>query len=125
MLLLPPIFRRNGGGTIFTGVCLFTFRGSGGVTPIWLKGGGYHCPDGGTPSSPDGGKGVPPSSSEKGVSHPVLKWIPPFIPDRGYPIWLAVGTPSWPRGVTQGTCPWLGVDGVTPSGLDGVTPSPS
>ena len=35
---LPPAFQRNGEGTVFTDVCLSTFRGGGG-TPSFLKGG--------------------------------------------------------------------------------------
>ena len=58
ILLLPPEFRSNGEGTVFTGVCLFTFRGGG--VPHLADGAGVphlgdreytHPADGGTPSS--------------------------------------------------------------------------
>ena len=39
---LPPAFRRNGEGNVFTGVCPFTPRGGG--TPIWPTGGGIPHP---------------------------------------------------------------------------------
>ena len=49
---LPPVVRRNGEGTVFTAVCLFTFVGGG--TPSGPNGGIPFGP-GGTPS-PDKGE---------------------------------------------------------------------
>ena len=68
---LPPAFRRNGKGTVFTGVCLSTFRG--GVPPFgWWQGyplpswWGYPHPSWqGVPSS---FLGNPQSRSEWGVA---------------------------------------------------------
>ena len=76
---LPPAFRRNGEGTVITGVCLSTSRLGGwwwypiclmGGTPIWLMEGGTpsvwwrvrvpHLADRGYPHSADW-MGVPPS----------------------------------------------------------------
>ena len=49
--LLPPAFRRNGEGTVFTGVCLFTFLG--GVPPSCWQGYPQSGLDRGTPLPQD------------------------------------------------------------------------
>ena len=51
LYLLPPAFRSNGEGTVFKGVCLFTFRGDG-----------VHHPakrDGWVEGTPSGWRGTP------------------------------------------------------------------
>ena len=63
--ILPPAFRRNGEGTVFTGVCPY-FGGGGGVP---------HPADRGVPSS--------------------SQWRHPHLADIGAtPIWLTKGVPS-------------------------------
>ena len=107
-LSLPPAFRRNGKGTVFTGVCLSTSREGGGVTksgqwgyPIWPRG-----------VSPSSWWRMVPHLATRGVSQ--SSWSE-------YPIRTGWGTS------------WLGLEGVPPSGLDevqscwdwmGVTPPP-
>ena len=93
-------------GTVFTGVCLFTFQGRG--TPIWLMGvpqsfpmGGYRIlgQDGDTSiSGPDGG-GTPGHS----------------------PVQVRVG---YPHAALYGGTPLLGLDGGTPLSRTGWGYSP-
>ena len=117
--LLPLAFRRNG-EAVFTGVCLFTFRG--GVPPFGWQGG---TPSGwwwGVPTSR--WLGVPASSW----------WGTPHLAHRGggTPIWLTGYTlSSWWGGVTFNRH-WMGVPpsqsgldgGASLLGLDGGTPPP-
>ena len=78
--LLPPAFRRNREGNVFTRVCLFTPRGvphpaDRGSTPIW--------PMGEYPIQPTGGSPI---------------WLTggiPIWPMGGTPIQLTGGTPIW------------------------------
>ena len=84
-------------GTIFTGVCLFAFRGGegrvvphladgGGGTPSQVQVGGYTHPRG-YPHPPGPGKGItPPPHLGRGIPPPGPgKWVPPLSrPEKGY-----------------------------------------
>ena len=76
--LLPLAFRRNGEGTVFTGVCLFTFPGD---TPILLMEGYPHLADRGVPHPVDWGY---PCLADRGVPHPTEGYPWPGL-DRGVP----------------------------------------
>ena len=104
---LPPVFRRNGEGNVFTGVCPFTFAGlspsrrgvsflrapilSEGGTPSQVLMGGYPLPrsgwggGGGYPPVQMGG--VPPSQVRMGIIPPMSRpgkgVPPPPCPDLG------------------------------------------
>ena len=87
---LPPASRRNGEGTVFTGICLST-PGVGYLSPshhtsihwshVPSQGGGYPHPvlmGGGTPSSPDrGGTSIQSliggTPSRSGLGHPAIR----------------------------------------------------
>ena len=82
---LPPAFWRNGKGTVFTGVCLATFRGGG--THSWPIGGYSHLADRGYSHQADGGgtlgypshwdwMGVPPCWDWIWVSHQNWMGVP-------------------------------------------------
>ena len=105
-------------GTVFTGVCLSTFR-SRGVYPIRRPGGGthYRFRQGGTPSSWWGG--YPILSPGGGVPHPVDWGYPIPGPGGGYPIQLTVPpVQDWMRYPLSrtgwGTPPCPRLDGVPP-----------
>ena len=62
MQFLPPAYVRTTGGYVFTGVCLFNFRGGRGTpSQVWVRGG--------TPSQVWVG-GYPISGLGRGVPHP-------------------------------------------------------
>ena len=92
---LPPAFRRNGEGYVFTGVCPSTPMGRG--TPIWP--GGYPLPRSGWgrvphPRSGQGGnpfqvrQGRYPFPGQDGVPHPMSGQgvTPSHVRTGGYPI---------------------------------------
>ena len=79
-LFLPPAFKRNGEGTAFTGVCLFTFgryphQADGGTVPssFLLRWGGRYS------HARSGQDEVPPHQDWNGVAPPVQDWmwVPP------------------------------------------------
>ena len=80
--LLPPAFRRNGEGNVFTGVCRSTPTGE---TPIW--------PMGDIPSQVRRGEGTP--SGWWRVPHLADQWVPPIGTGWGYnpSVWTGWGTP--------------------------------
>ena len=125
-MFIPARIRRMTGGYVFTGVCLFNFRGGGGY-PIQLTWGIPHPADGGTPFLPDmwvqhpwpgWGKphprfrwGLPHRRSRQGVLCPRSRWgVPIPGPDGRY---TRVSPPGQVPG-QYGGCPPPGLDGSTP-----------
>ena len=96
-MLLPPAYVRTTGGYVFTGVCLFTFRGGGYPISGLSRGGphlssretGYPIPDPGPWGYPIPGPGGYPIPGPRGVPHPrsgggVLRVQPPGIASTCY-----------------------------------------
>ena len=127
LLFLPLPFRSNGEGTVFTGVCLFTFRGRGRVPHLADQGGGYpHLANGGGGTAIQLIRGTPsswqwyPHLADQGGGYPHLA-----NGGGGTAIQLIRGTPSswqWYPHLANGRVPpsgwWEGVTKGTPSGLD-------
>ena len=94
-------------GTVFTGVCLFTFRGEGGPHPRSRQGRGYpiQLTGGGGYPIPGPGRGYPIPSPGGGVPHPRSRWGYPWV--KYYPI------QSWMERYPIQS--WMGYPPPTPS----------
>ena len=114
---LPPAYMvRTTGGYVFTGVCLFNFRGGGGGGPhprsgqggttfrVWTGGGGIPHP------RSRRGRGGTPQSQLDGVP-PGQDWVgyPPSRPGMGYPPphhdWMRYPLPPPPPSYAAGGVP--------------------
>ena len=101
-------------GTVFTGVCLSTFRGGGTYLPDGGGGGTYSGLDGGrVPTYGRGGGGTYSALAGGGV--PTQLWLGGYLPWLGGGTYLGQGgevpTQLWLGG---GYLPWPGVGGYLP-----------
>ena len=82
MSFLPPTFSKNGGGTVFTGVCPHL-----GGYPHLADGGGVPSsfPMGGTPILPSGGYPIPSQDGGGGTPSKIRTGVPPSQVKTGLP----------------------------------------